>query len=359
MSIVHATRQYESWLAGQVSIVREDLAVKHKSMAADSFSFLRATFYRWAQLFPLLCPELARATKVLSVGDLHVENFGTWRDAEGRLIWGINDFDEACPLPYTNDLVRLAASVWLAIELEELTLGPGNACKAILEGYAKGLDQGGCPFVLSEHHRWLGEAVTGRLRDPTDYWEKLSAQHVIPAVPSAVRVMLESASLAKGLELRVVHRQAGLGSLGRPRFTAIAEWRGGKIARELKALVPSSWLWAAGLDQEARIYYDEIVRGAVRAADPFLQVRDRWVLRRLAPYCSRIELSQLPRRRDEERLLRAMGFELANVHVGTRGGATRIRSDLRRRKSEWLQHAAKSMAEAVFEDWRVWKGQTS
>jgi len=32
---------------------------------------------------------------VLAVGDLHVENFGTWRDAEGRLIWGVNDFDES------------------------------------------------------------------------------------------------------------------------------------------------------------------------------------------------------------------------------------------------------------------------
>jgi len=36
---------------------------------------------------------------VLAVGDLHVENFGTWRDAEGRLIWGVNDFDEAWRLP--------------------------------------------------------------------------------------------------------------------------------------------------------------------------------------------------------------------------------------------------------------------
>jgi hypothetical protein len=46
MNIVHATRHYESWLARKVSIVREDLGVKDKSMAADSFSFLRATFFR-------------------------------------------------------------------------------------------------------------------------------------------------------------------------------------------------------------------------------------------------------------------------------------------------------------------------
>jgi uncharacterized protein (DUF2252 family) len=92
-SIVRATRDYEAWLAGEVRVVRADLQTKHKLMATDGFSFLRATFYRWAQLFPVLCPKLAGAPKVLGVGDLHVENYGTWRDAEGRLVWGINDFD--------------------------------------------------------------------------------------------------------------------------------------------------------------------------------------------------------------------------------------------------------------------------
>src|SRR2546426_8632632 len=130
-NVISATRAYELWLATQVDVVRPDLQAKHKSMAEDGFSFLRATFYRWAQLFPALFPKLARAPKVLGVGDLHVENYGTWRDAEGRLVWGINDFDEACPLPYTNDLVRLATSAWLAIELKHLDIGSASACVAI------------------------------------------------------------------------------------------------------------------------------------------------------------------------------------------------------------------------------------
>jgi hypothetical protein len=46
----------------------------------------------------------------MAVGDLHLENFGIWRDAEGRLVWGVNDFDEAHPMAFTNDLVRLAVS---------------------------------------------------------------------------------------------------------------------------------------------------------------------------------------------------------------------------------------------------------
>jgi uncharacterized protein (DUF2252 family) len=61
--------------------------------------FLRGTFYRWTQLFPEVCPDLGKAPPVLSVGDLHIASFGTWRDGFGRLIWGVDDFDEAYPLP--------------------------------------------------------------------------------------------------------------------------------------------------------------------------------------------------------------------------------------------------------------------
>src|SRR6201987_5573803 len=142
MGVRKLTRGYEAWLAQKVPLVRADLHLKHQLMARDAFSFLRATFYRWAQLWPDICRELTGAPTVLAVGDLHVENFGTWRDAEGRLIWGVNDFDEAFALPYTNDLVRLATSAHLAISANHLVLRPADACEAMLKGYAKGLKEG-------------------------------------------------------------------------------------------------------------------------------------------------------------------------------------------------------------------------
>ena len=120
MTIVEATRDYEAWLGKKIPIIKADLVAKHQHMAGDPFSFLRATFYRWMQLWPEHCKDWNNAPIVLGVGDLHVENYGTWRDIEGRLIWGINDFDEAFPMPYTVDLVRLTTSAWLAIELEHL-----------------------------------------------------------------------------------------------------------------------------------------------------------------------------------------------------------------------------------------------
>jgi uncharacterized protein (DUF2252 family) len=354
-SVLVATREYEAWLASHVQIIKAYLRAKHRLMAEDGFSFLCATFYRWAHLFPALCQKLARAPKILGVGDLHVENYGTWRDAEGRLLWGINDFDEACPLPYTNDLVRLATSAWLAIEAEALTLRRGIVCSLILEGYSAGLKSGGRPVVLSERNRWLRDAVTSRLRDPAKFWQKLTSQSVARNIPTEVRSLLEATLPKPRKELRIVHRQSGLGSLGRPRFTALADWCGGKIAREAKALLPSAWLWAAGAADERRIYYDDCVRRAVRAHDPFLHTRGAWILRRLSPHCSRLGLSQMPRWRDEQKLLWTMGYELANVHLGTRGASARIQADLRRRKPKWLRQSAEKMAEATLADWREWK----
>ena len=95
MNIFKATADFEQWLAKRLPIVRQDVALKHALMAQNPFSFFRATFYRWLQHWPEVCPKLAKAPAVLGVGDLHIENFGTWRDTEGRLIWGVNDFDEA------------------------------------------------------------------------------------------------------------------------------------------------------------------------------------------------------------------------------------------------------------------------
>src|ERR1039458_7679480 len=218
MNIQQASREYEAWLGGHIRVVKSDLEAKHGLMAQDAFSFLRATFYRWMQLFPALCPKPAGAPRVLAVGDLHVENYGTWRDAEGRLVWGINDFDEAFPLPYTVDLVRLATSAWLAFEQGHLTLAPASASAPILEGYTTGLENGGEPFVLAEKHPLLRQAVTSRERDPVRFWEKMEALPTVRQVPAKVRLRLEEAMPERGLSFRVAHRQAGLGGLGRERF---------------------------------------------------------------------------------------------------------------------------------------------
>src|SRR5215472_18833569 len=160
MDIKQSTAAYEIWLGKKIPLLADDLKLKHQRMAEGVFPFLRATFYRWAQLWPEVCPDLVKIPVVLGVGDLHVENFGTWRDTEGRLAWGVNDFDEAWRLPYTHDLVRLAASVAIAISESRLRLDFTLAAEAIVEGYRAGLEEAGAAFVFSEHHSALREMAT-------------------------------------------------------------------------------------------------------------------------------------------------------------------------------------------------------
>lgn len=330
-------------------------------MAADPFIFLRATFYRWAQAWPEVCANLTDAPVVLAVGDLHIENFGTWRDSEGRLIWGVNDFDEAFPLPYTNDLVRLATSANLAIAANHLSLDLEDACDAILEGYRKGLVKKGCPFVLGEEHTALRKMAHGVLRDPEHFWmkvneqaEKVSRQQVPgEAIAALMQLMPE-----KSMNFDLATRRAGQGSLGRQRFLGLSSWRGGKIAREAKALALSAWLWAhPSKNKKERIYYEDIMQSAVRCSDPYVSVQGNWVVRRLAPDCSRIDLATLPQERDEKLLLAAMGFELANVHLGTSGLAAATLRDLGERRRKWLVKAAEKMTDSIREDWKVWRAR--
>lgn len=356
MSIQASTRAYEKWLGEQLDLIPGDLRFKHRAMAATPFAFLRATFYRWVELWRRLCPELARAPEVLAVGDLHVENFGTWRDTEGRLIWGVNDFDEASPLAWTLDLVRLATSAHLAIKSAHLALRHAEACQAILEGYRLALQTGGRPYVLAEDHGWLRKIALGKLRDPKDFWAKANAWDTWKAdVPRSARAALERLLPERGGDYRIVHRVAGLGSLGRPRFMALLQWRGGWVAREAKALAPSASAWAAGKSVAPIAASQALVASAVRVPDPCVTVDGPWLVRRLAPDCARIELSDLPEGRDESRLLCAMGFETGNVHLGTKGARQRVLTDLARRPKAWLHEASRVMGKMVLDEWLAWR----
>jgi hypothetical protein len=359
MDIHQATERYEAWLAARIPLIKEDLDHKHGRMREAPFPFFRATYYRWVQRFRSICADLLAAPTVLGVGDLHVENFGTWRDVEGRLIWGINDFDEASPQPYTNDLIRLAASALLAIDCSELKIDPADACDQILGGYSDTLAKGGRPVVLAEHNVALREMAHSQERNPTAFWEKLNKLPSLADVPDFVRPLVEKWLPEPGLIYRVVHRTAGLGSLGRRRFTALADWRGGSIARETKELLVSAWGWEGPSPGEKQILYADVLRQAVRVADPFFQIAGSWIVRRLGPYCSRIELANLPAKHDTQKLLHAMGRETANVHCGDATALAAIGRDLFQRGPKWLATAAHAMAEDVRRDWNDWKNARS
>ncbi|MBF9133850.1 DUF2252 domain-containing protein [Plantactinospora sp. S1510] len=90
---------------------------KFRKMAASPFAFYRGSasvFY--ADLSGEFADDRfldARTSRVWIHGDLHAENFGTYMNGSGQLVFNVNDFDEAYVGPFSWDLKRFAASVAL------------------------------------------------------------------------------------------------------------------------------------------------------------------------------------------------------------------------------------------------------
>jgi hypothetical protein len=356
MKFVDATKGYETWLAREVRLLPDDLKRKHELMAEAPFSFLRATYYRWVQLWEEMAAGLAKTPTVLAVGDLHIANFGTWRDSDGRLVWGINDFDETAELPFALDLARLAVSAFLADRDRPLRATRAKIASAILAGYREGVERGGCPFVLEERHPALCQIAINRLKNAQLFWTKIGQlQTYTERQPkTALRVLMRM--LPDGIEsLRIVHRIAGLGSLGRQRLTAVCQFEGGFMAREVKQLARPASQWATG-SRPVPIRYGEILNSAVRCGDPFLRQQGNWIGRRISPSNSRIEIADLPRQKDVEYLLHAMGFETANIHLGS-ASRKKLKKALDGIKHSEFVKVARELEEAVLRDWNEWRAR--
>ena len=356
MSFVKDNADYEAWLATQCNVVGKDLAEKHERMKDSPFMFLRATYFRWAKKIVTLCPELADAPAVLSIGDLHLENFGTWRDADGRFVWGVNDFDEAAVMPYVFDLVRLATSIRLA---PDRSVSNRKAAEILIAGYREGL-RVPQPALLDEGETWLRPYAIGTDLESGQFWENLDKIKKYPLIggkadgkPPRDVVQLLNASLPKGATNIVYRRRsAGGGSLGRPRYVAIADWRGERVLREAKARVPSAWTYVHGAQPSGLL---KLARSQYRAPDPFLDVQGKWIIRRLAPDSRKIELSKDTARHLKSYLLQAMAFDLASIHAAGSVGAGVLRRDLKKRPRDWLYDAAKIASDSVKKDYEDWR----
>ena len=342
-AIVAATIGYERWLHERLDVVKDDLDEKHRQMTRSLFAFLRATFYRWGPLWLEVCSHLAEAPRLLAVGDLHVENFGTWRDTEGRLVWGVNDFDEVAEMPYTLDLVRLVTSAILAKHENDLAIDASSAAAAVLDGYAEALKEGGKPFILEESHPDLREMALGAERDPVHFWSKLTrrtrSHHPnifrdcctgrFPMGRRRSRTLIASpeweALAGRDMSLRLLAKAVSSRARRRhgcPRLGVGP--RGGR--RNALSRFGCSSIRCGSRTPTTQSRMDGWFAGSVRIADA-----SNW--------------RSCPKRRDERLLLRDMGRETANLHLATSDQRDNMLHDLSERKTDWLLECRASHGE--------------
>ena len=120
----------------------ERLALKYQAIATGPFRFLRGTCHLFYDDWPARS-ALSAAPRAWVSGDLHLENFGSYKGDDRIIYFDINDFDEAALAPCTFELARFVTSVLLAAQ--DLGVGRHAAAdlsRGFLDAYGEALARG-------------------------------------------------------------------------------------------------------------------------------------------------------------------------------------------------------------------------
>jgi hypothetical protein len=345
---MHAAKligRYERWCDRAVPFDLDARAAKHGRMAASAFAFLRGSYPVWLDRFRADAAHDAPPVP-LGAGDLHVENFGTWL-APGGEVFGVNDYDETGRVPFTNDLTRLATSAVLAAQAGHLGLGPGDIAAHLWDGYVANRTAA-AGVALADPAVAHAAAVAAMWRAAQPGAKRFASG--IDALPQAPPGGPAPAP-ATGFVLKVRRtRIAGLGSRDHPRLVLDGEIDGTRAVFERKPLAPAAARFLAEGDPvpDPRPYAELLHRqdNASPALRGQVRVDGATVVRRLDPDRGRIEISDLPHRRDEHALLWTMAYCTAAHH--------RLSADTdafaKAFDASGLEHAARRMVSAVADD---------
>ena len=239
--------------------------LKLKALSEDSFTFFRGTaplYFSTLEMPRLLQPS----PKVIACGDLHLENFGSYKGDNRLVYFDISDFDESCVAPLTYDLVRFASSVLVAatylkigrkqaqalvehfIEVYAATIGstkPRWVERATATGPVKSLLQRAKNHrrrVLISQRCKLKKGKTmlvvdGKKALPVSTQQRDTAESILAAYAST------RPHPAHFEPVDIARRIAGVGSLGLERYVALVRGDGssdGRYLVDIKLANPSA-----------------------------------------------------------------------------------------------------------------------
>lgn len=369
----------------------ERLQRKYDKMQANAFVFLRGTCHLFYQ-------QLARkglfksAPPVWSCGDLHFENFGSYKGDNRLVYFDMNDFDEGILAPASWDLVRMLTSLQVgAHSLELRAVEAQQLCEGFLHSYASTLAQGKAYWVETQTARGLvGDLLEGlRKRQRPELLDTYAplvgkkrafkgSKKTLPASPAQRAQVTEQMDAFAATQteprfykvLDIARRVAGTGSLGVERYAVLVQGKGspdGNYLLDLKQALPSALqpyvpcaqpTWAS---QAARIVELQRRVQAVSMAflEPLVRGRTSYVLRGLQPSEDRVSLDRARQSlADIQKVMATMGQIVAWGQLrsgGRQGSATAdelIAFAHRRKWQAKLLEAAADCRKQVERDYR-------
>lgn len=105
-----------------ISLNPDAVKIKFKKMSKSPFHFYRGTahlFYADLKRYPSEFVN-SKTGRVWIQGDLHIGNFGTYKDSNGRIVFDVNDYDECYLAPFVWDIWRAAVSIVLVARQQQL-----------------------------------------------------------------------------------------------------------------------------------------------------------------------------------------------------------------------------------------------
>ncbi|MBW4539898.1 MAG: DUF2252 domain-containing protein [Myxacorys chilensis ATA2-1-KO14] len=302
----------------------ETLKLKYKAMTKNAFVFLRGTCHLFYQDLPV--DILAKAPHVWICGDLHFQNFGSFKGDDRLVYFDVNDFDEALLAPCTWDITRFLTSVLVgAHTLKVNDEDAQDLCKCFLNTYTAALETGKSSAVHCATATGLVqdllEHLTTRNRqqfldERTDLKKKTRSLKLIPektfAVSDAEREAITTLintwashqpnpNFFKVLD--VAHRIAGTGSLGLERYIILVEGDSSpeeNYLLDLKAARSSSLqpyapqpqpTWNSEAERITAIQF-RFQESAPALLNPLKLDGKSFVLRELQPTADRVDLDQ-------------------------------------------------------------------
>jgi uncharacterized protein (DUF2252 family) len=369
---------YNRPFRGRYSVL---LRQKILRLARGPFDFFRGTYHLFTddlaagRFDPWKTDNPFTTVEIPIVGDIHSENYGTYRAEDGRIQYDINDFDETTVGTFGSDCKRAATSLFLAAYAADRTLPEATSiCAAFVTGYVEALTSfarrgNAARFGYDDAHPPRSDAVRRLLETVLQVPRSHFIEHV-------TRLRKGRRTFQRGprlFDLKPAHRRqaqrlfedyrdrfskeigekpgflealdfagrvAGCGSLGRLRYVALLEGEDSRKAHnvilEIKESLPSALDAACGRKVDRRGRAETVTR-AVR----LMQTRSNRFLgyavdeeasfqvREIGPRDARLSWAQIAKVKDLDQLGEVYARLLAKAHAkadqATAGKGARVR----------------------------------